>query len=708
MADSRTTYGGLDVFKLIAAFLVVAIHISPLTTYTPMGDFLLTRVLARVAVPFFFMVTGQFVLGPYLLGRSSFPPVAKALKKLLLLYAFAILLYLPIGLYAGHYQDLSPLSLFRLLVFDGTFYHLWYFPGCILGILVLCLLRKLLPRKGLPVAVLLLYAVALLGDSYYGFTAQLPGLAAAYDLGFQLYSYTRNGLFMAPLFLWMGAVLGQRPHPLPLRKYKIGLALALLAMAAEGLLLHHFQMQRHDSMYLMLPVVMGLLYPLLLSWNPKPSPLCRTLSTWIYVLHPAMLVVLRGGAKVTGCTDWVIGNSLVQYLGVCLLSLLAALAVAFLLYRLRPPAPASQARAWITLDRDALAHNVSTLQALLPKHTRLMPAVKANAYGHGGPQIARELNRLGIHAFCVACAGEGVQLRKAGVKGEILVLGYTHPSQVPLLRRYHLTQTVVDLSYAQELAHYGKPLHVHVAVDTGMHRLGEDVHHLDAICSIFSLKSLRIDGIFTHLSRADSRAPQDIAFTEAQADSFSRLRDALAERGIPCPPYHLLASAGMLHYPHLGGAFARPGLALYGITEAQETSPLSLRPVLSLRARVAAVKPLAQGESAGYGRAFVAPHPMRIAVLTIGYGDGLPRSLGLQGGWVLLHGHRAPILGQLCMDQTIVDVTHLPQTAPGDSAVLIGRDGEETLSVSTLAQQTGTIPNELLSRLSPRLERRIT
>ena len=333
MPKSRA-YGGLDAFRILAALLVVAIHISPLTTYSAAGDFFLTRCLARVAVPFFFMVTGHFVLGQVLEGKGTFAPLGRQVRKILLLYLVAVVLYLPIGWYAGHYQDLRLLDGVRLLVFDGTFYHLWYFPACAMGLLVVYGLSRVFRGRGLWVAVGMLYAIALLGDSYYGLTAQIAPLASLYEAGFHLFSYTRNGLFMAPLFLLLGAQMGKRgPAPLPWAA-GLGLAFSLALMTGEGFLLRHLGLQRHDSMYLLLPLVMCFLYRLLLAWPAKAPAACRTLSTWVYILHPAMLVVLRGGAKVVGLTEILVGNSLVQYLMVCLLSFLAAGVVTWVLGRL--------------------------------------------------------------------------------------------------------------------------------------------------------------------------------------------------------------------------------------------------------------------------------------------------------------------------------------------------------------------------------------
>lgn len=229
----------LDAFKVIAALLVVAIHTSPLTTYSPDGDFLLTRSLARVAVPFFFMVTGQFVLGKVLQGRRPFSALWRQVKKILLLYLVAVVLYLPVGLYAGHYQGLSPLSALRLLLFDGTFYHLWYFPACATGLLLVYLLGRVLRGRGLLAVTGLLYLIGLFGDSYYGLTAALPPLAAAYEAGFQVFSYTRNGLFMAPLFLLL-APGWEAGHPRKARCQRLGLLLSLVLMTGEAFTLRHF------------------------------------------------------------------------------------------------------------------------------------------------------------------------------------------------------------------------------------------------------------------------------------------------------------------------------------------------------------------------------------------------------------------------------------------------------------------------------------
>lgn len=393
-------------------------------------------------------------------------------------------------------------------------------------------------------------------------------------------------------------------------------------------------------------------------------------------------------------------------------------------------------RAWIELDMAALEHNVRFLESLVPTGCSLMPAVKANAYGHGAVPVAKELERLGITSFCVACAAEGVELREAGIKGEILILGYTSPQAFSLLRRYRLTQTVVDYAYAEQLRTCGLPLHVHIAVDTGMHRLGICCENTDKIAAVYQMKNLTVDGIYTHLSACDSDDPEARAFTERQINAFFRVTKMLRAAHCPCRGLHLLSSYGILRWTKAAADYVRPGIALYGLLSTGEDShrlipagnqrpcskpdgvsdprgirqmdadaSSSLRPVLSLKTRISSLRTLQAGESAGYGLAFTACRDMTLAVLSIGYADGLPRSLSGGRGRVLINGHSAPIVGLICMDQTLVDVSDVPKVSPGDTAVLIGASGTQEITAGELAEDCGTITNEILSRLGGRLER---
>lgn len=365
-------------------------------------------------------------------------------------------------------------------------------------------------------------------------------------------------------------------------------------------------------------------------------------------------------------------------------------------------------RAWVELDRAALRHNVRTLQAMLPPGCALMPVLKADAYGHGAVWIGRELNALGLSSFCVATAAEGAALRKGGVEGEILVLGYTPPEQFGLLCRSRLMQTVTDSGYAKQLAGYGKRLEVQIAVDTGMRRLGVRCEQVEEIAWIFSSKRLNVKGVFTHLSAADIKNADAAAFTRRQAEHFENAVQRLRDLGCKIPKAHMLNSSALLRYPELAGDCARVGIALYGVLATREESddcPVPLEPVLSLKARVAQVKTIRRGETAGYGLAYTAPRDGKLAVLSIGYADGLPRALSCGRGKALINGYEAPVVGRICMDQTLVDATEIPNIQCGDVAVLIGRSGALRLTACDVAASAETISNEILSRMGTRLER---
>lgn len=371
----------------------------------------------------------------------------------------------------------------------------------------------------------------------------------------------------------------------------------------------------------------------------------------------------------------------------------------------------SGVRAWVELDFTALKENVKYLQHKLPNHCKLMPAVKANAYGHGAVLITRELNRLGIMDFCVATVSEGIELRKAGIRGQILVLGYTHPEEIPALEAYKLTQSVVDVSYGEVLNACGNRLNVHVLIDSGMHRLGERAEHVDKIASLFEMSHLNITGIYSHLCVSDGNSEREVEYTKEQKNHFQKLIETLQQRGIDVPKTHLLASYGVLNYPEYGGDYARVGIAMYGILSTKhdyEGSKLPLQPVLSIKSRIASIRRLHVGESAGYGMAYVAQQERVIATITIGYADGIPRELSDEKGSVLIGGREAPIVGRVCMDQTLIDITEIEGVRQGDEVVVIGKSGEKEITVYDLAEQTGTITNEILSRLGGRLERRAT
>jgi len=364
-------------------------------------------------------------------------------------------------------------------------------------------------------------------------------------------------------------------------------------------------------------------------------------------------------------------------------------------------------RAWVEIDLDALARNAAELRSQLPESCELMAVVKTDAYGHGAAKAAARLQDEGVRAFAVATVGEGASLRETGIKGDILVLGYTHPADVRILSDNQLIQLVIDGACARMLNASGYKLRVHIAVDSGMHRLGIASSDIDEIESVFKCENLAVEGIATHLASSDSLDPSDMDFVRVQAGRFYSVLDALKEKGYEPGKVHIQASYGMLNHPDLACDYARYGIALYGVMSHYEDTVLkpALSPVLSLRAIIAQVRWIAAGESVSYGRIFTADSPMKLATVCIGYADGVPRQASGNGGVCLVRGQKAPIVGRICMDLIMIDVTGVDSVAEGDVATLIGADGDEAIRCEQVAAAAGTITNDILCRLGSRLPR---
>ena len=701
------SYSGIDYFRFIAALLIVAIHTSPLSSFSETGNFIFTRIVARVAVPFFFITSGFFLISRY---TCSAEKLGAFIKKTTLIYGVAILLYIPINVYTGYFKmdNLLP-NIIKDIVFDGTLYHLWYLPAPIIGAAIAWyLVKKVHYRKAFLIASVL-YIIGLFGDSYYGIVKSVSCLNVFYNLIFQLTDYTRNGIFFAPIFFVLGGYISDNQNRLSLKRSIVGFIVCFALMFGEALTLHHFDIQKHDSMYVLLLPSVYCLFNLLLHFRGKRRTGLRTISLIIYTIHPFMIVVIRLFAKLLHLQSLLVENSLVHYIAVCFASVVLAVVITALLSSLKPKKAKHTAdtdRAYLEINLNNLEHNVNTLQKAMSPKCELMAVVKAEAYGHGMYEVTTYLEQIGVSSFAVATIDEGIRLRKYGISSEILILGYTSPSRAKELCKYELTQTLIDYRYSLLLNKQGYDINAHIKIDTGMHRLGFSTEDKDKILAAFSLKHIKVAGIFTHLCAADSLEENDVAFTNKQIGSFYKVLDWLKSSGLNIPKVHIQSSYGLLNYPELECDYIRVGVALYGVlssTNDKTKLELDLRPVLSLKAKVVLIRKIKQGESVGYSRAFTATRDSLIAILPIGYADGFPRNLSCGNSYALIGGRQAPIVGKICMDQLAVDVTDIPNVKTGSIATLIGKDGKEEITAPMVAESAESITNELLSRMGHRL-----
>lgn len=366
-------------------------------------------------------------------------------------------------------------------------------------------------------------------------------------------------------------------------------------------------------------------------------------------------------------------------------------------------------RTWAEIDLCALEHNYVTLRAMLPQGCKLLCPVKADAYGHGAVPIARTLERLGADYLAVACLDEGVELRKGGVKVPILILGHTDPAWASELLEYGLTQTVFEPETAKALSQAavaaGRTLTVHMKADTGMSRLGllcdgEDMDKtVETMAAMYALPGLDWEGVFTHFAAADSSEE----YTMLQFTRFLELLDKLGEKGVKFPIRHCAASAAMLYYPCTYLDMVRPGIALYGHYPDPDSEGLDgpgLEPLMTLKTRVISVKDAPAGTAVSYGCTHTLNRPTRLAAIAIGYGDGLPRACSDKlKVWV--GGGPAPVVGRICMDLCMIDVTGLPNVKPGDVVEVYGPH----VPVEDAAALAGTIQYELLCNANKRVPR---
>jgi alanine racemase len=365
---------------------------------------------------------------------------------------------------------------------------------------------------------------------------------------------------------------------------------------------------------------------------------------------------------------------------------------------------------WVEIDLSAIANNTRQIQSLVGPGVRMLASLKADAYGHGALKVARTVLHNGVCMLGVATVGEATPLREAGISAPILVFGYVPHWQMREAVRLGLTITLYSIESAQALSRaalaLGQTIKVHVKIDTGMGRLGiraEEVEEvLELVHEIIDLPGIELEGIFTHFAMADTH---DLTHAHMQLARFLHVLQNIEREHIRPPLVHAANSATILSLPEAHFDMVRPGIALYGLDPSTEVRlPGGFRPALSFKTQVAQVKVIPAGECISYGCTYTTEQTTRIAVLPVGYADGFRRAPANWGS-VLIHGQEAPLLGRVCMDQCIVDVSHIPQARMGDEVVLIGRQGEATLTAEQVAQRLGTINYEVVSEILARVPR---
>ena len=362
------------------------------------------------------------------------------------------------------------------------------------------------------------------------------------------------------------------------------------------------------------------------------------------------------------------------------------------------------------INLDAIAYNMEQMKKRIGGHARLIAVVKADGYGHGAVPVAEMFEQCSwVWGYAVACLEEAAELREHGIRKPILVLGCVFPDQFEEMIRYDVRPAVYMESMAelisQEAVRQGKDAFIHIKIDTGMGRIGFPAteESADAVERISRLPGIRIEGMFTHFAKADER---DKTYTFLQHERFVKMKELIEKRQIHVQYFDCDNSAGIIDFPDMKHDLARAGIAMYGMYPSDEVdrSAVDLRPALSLVSHVSFVKDVEAGTPISYGGTFVSDRPMRVATIPVGYGDGYPRSLSNKG-YVLIHGKRAKILGRVCMDQFMADVTDIPETAFMDRVVLVGRDGDEEITVDELADLSGRFNYEFVCCLGKRIPR---
>ncbi|HHT9110287.1 MAG TPA: alanine racemase, partial [Candidatus Brocadiaceae bacterium] len=362
---------------------------------------------------------------------------------------------------------------------------------------------------------------------------------------------------------------------------------------------------------------------------------------------------------------------------------------------------------WVEIDLGALRHNVLAIKKWVGPSVKILGIVKADAYGHGDYEAGAVLLNHGVEMLGIAILEEAVQLRESGIQTPLLLLGGIFGEQIDTLLHYDITPTVYDKKLAEALSGIAQRLHkvlkVHVYVDTGMGSIGVKYDKaVEFIASIKDMKNLSIEGIYSHFSSSDEKEPH---FSKLQILRFKDILASLDALNIHIPLRHMANTGAIIGYPDAYFNMVRPGISLYGLYPSSDVSrDIGIKPVMSFKTRIIHIKDMKPGDVVGYSRTYTITQPTRVATLPFGYDDGYNRLLSNQGK-VIVRGVKASIIGRVCMDQCFIDVSHIKDVSVGDEVVLYGSQGQETISIESVAQQTNTIPYEVTCNISKRVPR---
>ncbi len=370
-------------------------------------------------------------------------------------------------------------------------------------------------------------------------------------------------------------------------------------------------------------------------------------------------------------------------------------------------------RSWAEVNLDNVAYNVKEIRRKLRPGCMIMAVVKADAYGHGDKYIADELIKLGVNWFAVSNINEAMSLRTQGIFHPILILGTTPPSRAKQLCEYNITQTVYSIDYARQLQDeaekQGVTVQCHIKIDSGMGRIGFDAANLEEslpqIRESCRFPNLQCDGIFTHFSSADEYNNPSIDYTHHQYELFKTVVEILEQEDIHFSIHHCCNSGGIVNYPEYHWDMVRAGILLYGlIPDAGCKGKIDLKPVMELKSVISMVKNVKAGSKISYGRTYTAPRDMRIATLPIGYADGYHRSLSNRGK-MLVAGKYSKIVGRVCMDQLVLDVTEIPEACEGMEVTIVGQGGDKRITMEEIARLSDTVHYEIMCIIGKRVPR---